>query len=231
MDTIIRTHVKTQERLNLLERTIKSAVDKGLTTIGSVWIVDDGSPMAAQVQELAAKWGIQAIKNDGIPSTKNGLYGALRFCKATPTFVTCDDIVFGGDIKHQLELIEKSPPKDYAMVSLFAAYNDDTRHAGRVDARYWKYPTQDFYAALACVYSPKLSKKYCQIWESVRSGEIPEPIWQDDLLVKQICIDQDWPIFNTRVDYVQHTGMNKRSFGDEEQAGSSNYVSSHFIGE
>jgi hypothetical protein len=52
MNTIIRTHVKNESRLQLLKRTIQSAVDKKLNEIGDIYIVDDQSPMQKEVIDL-----------------------------------------------------------------------------------------------------------------------------------------------------------------------------------
>lgn len=232
MDTIIRTHVKTDARLAILEGTVLSAIDKGLGRWGNIWIADDGSPMAAEVERVGKVCGVQVFRNDGRPSTKNGLYGALRYSKALPTLVVCDDVVFGRGIRDYIESQMGKLPTNYGYFSLFASYPDHMRMGGNVrGTEIWEYPLDCFYAGLAGVYNPKFAQIYCQKWEQVMSGMVPEPIWQDDLWVKELCRENGFKIYNSMNDYAQHTGMMRRSFGNNETEDSSNYTTAHFVGE
>lgn len=237
MHTIIRTHVKNEARLNLLARTIESALNKGLEDLGSILVADDHSPLGDKVRRLCEAMAVEYHGSMGLKgSTKNGLVSSFRLARGLQgreVLHVCDDIVFGKGTKEFLQTLFQYPvPADWWMISLFAAYPQHVRNQNQVfQTPLWRYPTDSFYAGLAVIYHEDLMEKAITEWDLVERAEAIEPPWQDDLWMKQLCIDNRKSIYNSNRDYAQHTGVKQRSFGDDPEAGSSEYVTDYFVGE
>jgi hypothetical protein len=232
MDTIIRCHVKNNLRLDNLERELISWREKGLESLGGLFIVDDGSPMWEDVKRLAGKYGAEYIKAVGVPDTKNGLYNSLKIATNFPVFCCVDDAVFGAGITERLNLLlgtELYKIPEYGMVGLFACYEDGTRNPNRIpDTDLWKVDPNILYALVGHVFSERLARVVVWEWENIQAGKLPHPQKCDDLWVVDILKKYNISAYNTMRDYVQHTGMNNRTFGDN--AGSE-YYSKMFVGE
>ena len=79
MKLIIRTHVKNEERLQLLKQSIVSAQSQDFKDIV---IVDDQSPLKEKVKELVKSLNVSDyVLTEGKPDTKNGFYYSYR-CNA-----------------------------------------------------------------------------------------------------------------------------------------------------
>jgi hypothetical protein len=236
MYVAFRTHVKNEKRLALLDRTLKSCAAQGIDSLGPVFVVDDGSPMKDEVKTLTQKYRYNykpAILAPG--DTKNGLAESLNLEPGSPCLACVDDIVFG---KGSLDIIRdallhgipslESRGIPWGLISSFACYDRQTPIG---DSNLWLYPTQLFYAAVCCLYNPTLQKEYVSRWEAAVRGDIPYPKMCDDILLKIICIEKGYINFNTMFDAVQHTGINARTFGENEQDPGANYTTKYFVGE
>lgn len=244
LNTIIRTHVKNELRLQVLERTILSWYDKELYSLGDLFIVDDQSPLEREIINL-----IENINNKKLPGnpityfrtqgqgdTKNGLYWSLKVQENYPVLCCVDDMVFGKGIKERLiHLIDNELlliGENYGMIGTFACYEQATRNPNRYNKEdLWIVPIDIFYATVCHVFSEKLSKIIIKEWEEIQQELKPIPNCCDDIWVKEICRKEKLKIYNTlKADYAQHTGANLRTF-NEDTTGSSEYYSKLFIGE
>lgn len=236
MYVAIRTHVKNQKRLGLLQRTLGSCRATGIDNIGPVFVVDDGSPMAYEVEKLTKSFGYNykpAVVQPG--DTKNGLAESLNLEPGHICLACADDIVFGKD---SLFLLASAVNQDipaleargipWGFVSSFACYDRPIKFG---DTSLWQYPLPLFYAAVCCLYSPQLQIDYVIHWNKIVAKELPYPEMCDDILLKVLCMEKGYINFNTLMDAVQHTGIDARSFGDQENAPSAYYTTKYFIGE
>jgi hypothetical protein len=234
IDTVIRTHVRNEKRLELLKRTIQSAKDKKLYTLGGIYVLDDGSPLKDRVRSLCYEMDVDYIPATLKPGdTKNGLAESLAVGNWTaPVFAVCDDVVFGRDILEELNHIvlhELPLLPDCGMVSLFACYSRMKQpHA---DSHLWEYPVHAFYAGIAVVYTPKFRDAYYNWWVRAVNEELPMPQMCDDIFCKVILDAHGLKLYNTIQDYAQHTGIDARTFGDKENDPGSHYLTQFFVGE
>lgn len=232
MNTVIRCHVKNKRRLDDLERELSSAYDKSLNILGEISVVDDGSPMHAEVENICYKKGVNYLRAGGSPDTKNGLYYSLKYAKNFPVFLCVDDAVFGKGISERLlylENYELNKIPEYGFVGTFACYEDATRKPNIVDdTSLWYYPTNIIYALVGHVFSERLARLVMYEWEGVLSGKFQYPGMCDDIWVKEILKKYNVKSYNTTEDYIQHIGVNNRTFGENT---GSDYVSKMFVGE
>lgn len=235
-DTVIRTYVKNQQRLNTLNRTIESWNSKGMSEFGKLIIVDDISPMAKEVKALAETHKLTYYLCDGEPDTKNGLYHSLLCQDKFPVLCCVDDMVFGQGTK---SAIKRMFLNDYEKVvetagciGMFACYGEETRKVLRVPGTdLWNIKNEILYALVCHFFTPKLAKIVIDDWQKVLKNEIPYPCMCDDIWVKEICIREGLLNYNTILDYAQHTGMRNRTFGEGDGGAGSDYISNMFVGE
>lgn len=220
MKVAIRTHVKNQERVDLLIKTIDSCKRAGFSTI---IVIDDQSPLGV-VESICVEMKVKYFKTTGIPSTKNGLYWS--FFEGADLHVV-DDCVLNPQILQEVENAKKlfGDTKTW-LVSFFACYSGHTRTLNKDGNFYWHYQTEIFYAGIACCYHHELIREYMAGYE-----KDPYSAYQDDLTIKHIIHDNQKRIMNTMKDYAQHTGAGQRAFGGNIKEDSSNYISHDFIGE
>lgn len=237
INTVIRTHVKNKERLSTLERMVQSWIDKQLYDLGTLTIVDDGSPMREELVRLVGKYQINYFPTYYAPDTKNGLaYSLLPFItlKKGPRLCCVDDAVFGKGIKDRLILLleEELPKLDrWGIVGMFACYEDLTRNHNKVQGTdLWEVPNDILYALVGHVFSEDFAKIVTQRWEEVNTKQAEYPAMCDDIWVKQLLKEFNYKAYNTlSYDYLQHTGMNNRTFGESGE--NSSYQTKKFIGE
>lgn len=234
MNTIIRAHIKNEERLSGLRRELESWHRKGLSVLGDLYIVDDGSPMRREVEELADLYDANYRRASGNPDTKNGLAESLRVQleSGKPCLHCVDDAVFGdGILQRLIDLTHIEEPKlgDYSTIGLFACYEEGTRNANKLpNVDLWKIDHKILYALVSHIFSMKMARHLVTNWNLVLLGSIPYPKMCDDIWVAIESAKVGLPCYNTMKDYAQHTGVNNRTFGDN--AGSE-YVSKMFVGE
>lgn len=236
MNTIIRCHVKNNERLITLEKEIISYKEKGLDILGDLYIVDDGSPLQSSVISMCGNHKANYIKASNTPDTKNGLAESLRLMIGLggkyPSLLCVDDAVFGRGILGRLtKLLHEELPiiNPFGMVGLFACYEDNTRNHNKIlGTDIWKIDHKILYALVAHVFSFQLAAILVDIWDKVQEGSEPYPGMCDDIWVATVCAKYNIPCYNTMMDYAQHTGMNNRTFGDNT---GSEYQSKMFVGE
>jgi hypothetical protein len=240
MNTVFRTHIKNQQRLETFERTLKSWYQKKLDQLGNLYVIDDQSPMEEEVINLANKYDALYTRTLGDADTKNGLYWSLKVQDKFPVLCCVDDMVFGQDTLARIKQIEEVDIPTigrYSTIGLFACYQEATRTKFKIEGlELWQIPHSLLYALVAHVFSGEMARIYTECWEGVLAGTLPYPNMCDDILVKILSINSDLLCYNTTKDYAQHTGMNNRTFGtvDENAAngiGSSDYISSDFVGE
>jgi hypothetical protein len=236
VNTVIRTHIKNEKRLETLERTILSWRDKHLDDLGELYLVDDTSPMRLHVKELAVKYGANYYLCTGEPDTKNGLYHSLKCQNSYPVLCCVDDMVFGEGTKQRLtEILNTEYPlikKTAGCIGMFACYETPTREINKVNnTELWNIPNEILYALVCHLFTPKLAKILISDWEKIQRKEIPYPCMCDDIWVKEVCIREGILNYNTTLDYAQHTGMRNRSFGEGDGGDSSDYRTSLFVGE
>lgn len=238
MNTIVRCYIQNQKRLNTLEREIISWKEKGMNDLGELFILDDISPMQEELKSLASKYKLEYRLADPPSDTKNGLYWSLRWNTELgnqfPVLCTVDDIVFGQGAKERVRkiLTEEIPVigDEYATIGLFACYENPTRSLHAIAGTdLWSVPIPILYALTAHLFSERISKILIQNWEDVLAQRVPYPACCDDIWMTRICLEKGIKCYNTNLDYVQHTGMDNRTFGDS--GGSSNYTSKMFVGE
>lgn len=236
MNTIIRTHVKNQKRLNTLDRMIRSWYDKKLDIFGDLWIVDDNSPMQKELEEWAWLNGVKYDHAGGKPDTKNGLYYSMKLAKeldpTRPVLACVDDAVFGKGVAERIFRFfnEEEALLEYGFVGMFACYENMTRIPCKVpNADVWKVPPQILYALVAHIYHPSLRDFIIKDWEMILNNEKPYPQMCDDIYVKNLVIENNINIYNFMLDYAQHTGGDNRTFG--ESSSNSEYYSKMFVGE
>lgn len=234
MNTVIRTHVKNEKRLQLLERTILSALDKKLDAFGNIYVLDDGSPMGDAILKKCLDLGVQYVPAVLKPGdTKNGLAESLSLDTWNkPIFCVCDDVVFGKGIFEEIDHImtnEVQNLPDCGMISLFACYNRGL--LVNEHSHLWEYPIRAFYAGVAVIYSPRFRQAYYDDWIAVVNGKKAVPRMCDDLYCKEILTASGLKLYNTAKDYAQHTGVDARTFGDDEADPGSRYISKFFVGE
>lgn len=236
MITTVRCHIKSNDRLALLTRTLVSAQTHGLDKDGEIIVIDDQSPMEVEVRELCSVHGVQYIRSSGQPGTVNGLVESIRRTFVDAPLLCCvDDIVFGRGIRDVLSDIQRTtiPSMDergikWGMIGLFACYENRPSY---LDTGLWNIPIDILYALNCHVFSPALSRHIINVYDRIEHGELPRPVHQDDLWVKELCKETGMLALNTRKDYAQHTGMYLRSFGDNPREESSTYQSRMFVGE
>lgn len=233
LDCVIRTHVKNEQRLDTLARMMQSWHDKNLGDLGELYIADDGSPLMDEVGELCAKYDAYYYRCGGTPDTKNGLSESLLLAPKYPVLCCVDDAVFGNGIKDRLILLleEELPKLDkWGIVGMFACYEDGTRNQNKVmGTNLWQVPNQILYALVGHVFSEPFSEIIIQRWHEVKAGVAEYPAMCDDIWVKMLLKEFDYGAYNTMRDYLQHTGMDNRTFG--ESGDNSNYSSKMFVGE
>lgn len=237
MNIVVRTHVKNQQRWDLLKRTLRSVIDKKINLMGKLYILDDNSPMALDVEKTASDYGAIYVPAKNHPGdTKNGLGESLAIGDmGEPILCVCDDIVFGKDsssiimkyLDIDIPMLECAGIK-WGMISLFASYGRGPLVLG---TDFWEYPIPAFYAGLAVIYSPMFRKKYVETWNSMVRGEIPKCPHQDDLFCKEILNASGTRLFGIKRDLVQHTGIDARTFGNSTTDPGTHYQSSFFVGE
>lgn len=236
MYVVFRTHVKNQRRLDLLQRTLNSCRREGIDNFGPVFVVDDGSPWAEKVKELTLSYGYNYKPSVIQPGdTKNGLAESLNLEPGKICLSCTDDMVFGkGSASLLMDAYNKDIPAletrgiPWGFVSSFACYDRPIKFG---NTSLWQYPLPLFYAAECCFFSPQLQLDYVTYWNKVVAKELPYPEMCDDILLKILCMEKGYIIFNTLMDAAQHTGGGARSFGDEEDAPSSKFTTNYFIGE
>lgn len=234
LDTVIRTHVKNKERLATLDRMVKSWYDKRLNDLGDLIILDDSSPLADDVVDLALFYNATYKKANGSADTKNGLAESLLVPSKLPALLCVDDAVFGKGIKDRLILLlEEELPKlglNWGIVGMFACYEEGTRNHYKIQGTsLWEVPNDILYALVGHIFSPKFSSIVAQRWSQVKSGEAEYPGMCDDIWVKQLLKEWGYMAYNTMEDYLQHTGMDNRTFG--ESGDNSSYTTNLFVGE
>lgn len=235
LNTVVRCHIKNEERLNTLERLIVSWKDKQLNKLGDLYILDDHSPLKEEVVKLTQKHNIIYKEADGYGDTKNGLVESLKLSPNEPVLCCVDDMVFGqGSLERFTKfLLEEEPvlPENYGMFGSFACYQDHTRNTLKIENEdYWHIPNNIIYALVCHVFSPKLSQLLIKEWEGIKNETIPNPNCCDDIWVARISIRESIANFNTMQDYGQHTGQLNRTFNEAADPGS-NYTSPNFVGE
>lgn len=238
MDTYIRCHVKNKERLATLEREFISWNDKGMSQLGDLYVIDDNSPMGADVKILCRDYWIKSlIPAGGEPDTKNGLYQSLKASREisgnNESLFCVDDAVFGVGIVDRL--VKYSMKEHYiipnrGLVGLFACYESPTRTPNMVhDTDLWVVPIEILYALVAHIFSVNLRNTLIWEWEQIQAGKLPYPNCCDDLWVKGVCWKHRLNCYNTMQDYAQHTGGDNRTFG--ESTANSRYKTKMFVGE
>lgn len=235
MNTIIRTHVNNNTRLNLLEREIISWFDKQLNTIGRLFIVDDFSSMHEEVRNLCLKYSVEYKRAHGISTTINGLVESLKLERelndSVPALHCVDDAVFGIETKSAvLNLVNQLPfVTPYGTIGLFACYPKDIRDKYKVaNTGLWKIDSNLLYALVSHIYSPELIEVLIKDWGDMLTGVTPRTSHQDDIWVAMTCARLNLNCYNTNLDYAQHTGMGNSTFNSIEV---SDYRSTEFIGE
>lgn len=228
--TVIRAHVKNEDRLGLLKKTCQSWKDKTFHRISDLIIVDDGSPLQTEVKDVATKYGAALIVNEGSHGTCEGMAAALQSVKDEPySLQLCDDILFGGEVREKVEkIINKELPLlgKWGAVSLFIPISVN-----------WKFRTTDlvpntklhkcdpapplFHAWICTLISKELNNKYLAEWQIVKEHF---PDIQDDHLIRTVCKTYDLGLYATSLDYALHTGTNNRAFNDpDKKQGASTY--------
>lgn len=235
LDTVVRCHVKNDDRLKTLERLILSWKDKQLNELGNLYLLDDHSPMNKEVEELAKKHEVIYKVAEGYGDTKNGLVESLKLSPDRPVLCCVDDMVFGKGIKERiLSIFEQDLPvvQNWGMFGLFACYQDHTRNTlkeNNIDS--WYIPNEIIYALVCHIFSPNLSSILIKEWEGIKDKTLPDPCCCDDIWVARICTRENIDNFNTFKDYGFHTGMMNRTFGDLEKDPGSEYQTPCFVGE
>lgn len=222
MNFYIRTHVKNPERLELLRRTLDSVRVAAPGPEHRIFLIDDGSTFDG-ARGLAASLGAVYLNVPGPHETKNGMYWSLKVDQDMGQGIhLVDDCVVSKGI---LDSHSWPAREDVWLWSFFACYPRNP------SGGCWHYPTKDFYAAVACIFHPDLRDLYISWREKVLSGQLPEEVYQDDLMMKKFILEAGKRIYNTGWDYAQHTGIGQRSFGDNPKEESSNYQTAFFKGE
>lgn len=241
IDTIIRTHVKNQERFELLQRSVDSWFSHDLNSLGSLTIVNDQSPDSGSdmIQSFCEDNNIKYILTSGKPDTKNGLYYSLKEMQDKPALCCVDDLIFGKGIKEKLEYLVNEEYKNlshirWGMIGMFACYPKDIRHVYQ-DTGLWNIPNHILYALISHIFSVSLSKDLVSIYDNYLENNIDTSYRElftycDDIWVAKISTAKGYLNFNTLDDYTQHTGMNKRSF-EKDEVGNSDYTTKCFVGE
>lgn len=244
MNTYIRTHVKTDERFDLLKRTVESFFDKGMDSLGSLYIVNDSSlpQYSSKIFDLCSQTSSGYLRSTNPPSTKNGLFESVSHFTNETSDQVClcctDDMVFGKGIVDRINRIMSEDlnliDPMWAVIGFFACYENRTRHNS---SSLWKIPVMDLYALICHMFNrefvPHLIVPYVKYLtgEKRTQQEIDNMNHHDDLWVKHTAICEGFSCYNTYdSDYAQHTGMNVRTF-EKDTNGSSNYFSKVFIGE
>jgi len=232
MNTVMRCHIKNDERLAILERSIKSWYDKNIDAFGKLYLVDDGSPCQEEVESIAEKYKAEYFRTKGEPDTKNGLYWSLKVQNEFPVLCCVDDVVFGKGLYERIDRIfNRDIPiiGKFGIIGLFACYEDLTRNPNRVHGTgLWYISPSILYALVAHIFSESFSKTMIDLWDKIQTGEEPYPACCDDIWVARTLKRFNIPSYNTMKDYAQHTGVNNRTFGDNK---GSEYVSKMFVGE
>jgi hypothetical protein len=233
-NTVVRCHIKNEERLSTLERLIVSWKDKQLNKLGDLYLLDDHSPLKGDVVKLATKHNVFYKEAAGYGDTKNGLVESLKLFPNEPVLCCVDDMVFGKGSLERFEHflnIEEPVIGPYGMFGFFACYTDQTRNLLQTPGEdYWCIPNNIIYALVCHIFSPQLSQILINEWEGIKNESIPNPCCCDDIWVARICERENVTNFNTMQDYGQHTGMMNRTFNEAQDPGS-NYTSPNFIGE
>lgn len=238
MNTVIRCHIKNLERLQGLERAIVSWHSKRMYELGKLYLVDDHSPMAEEVRQLADKYKAIYHKAEGRADTKNGLVESLKVQNEFPVLCCVDDFILGEGIKERFEELLKKEVSiienecHYGTIGTFACYHNNTRDHFKIEnADLWNIPTNILYALVCHLYSKELSTILINEWDLIQKSELPDPCCCDDIWVARICERENLPCFNTIVDFASHTGAANRTFGNNPADEGSNYQTPCFIGE
>lgn len=234
LDTVIRTYVKNQRRLDDLHRMMRSWLDKRLHDLGNLYILDDFSPMSVEVYNLVEDFGAIYFGANGISDTKNGLAKSFEVTSTRPLLCCVDDAVFGNGIKDRLVLmLEEEIPQlgdDWGIIGTFACYEEQTRNPSKVrGTRLWEVPNNILYALVGHVFSEPFSKIIVDRWNDVLVEKAPYPFMCDDIWVKNLLKEFNYKAYNTMRDYTQHIGINNRTFSDDNTG--SDYQSKMFVGE
>lgn len=236
MNTIIRAHVKNEKRLETLKREIESWKDKRMLMLGMIYVVDDNSPLALDVEMLCREYSVEYVKAEGKPDTKNGLYNSLKLSSMvgnSEDLFCVDDAVFGQGIVNQLLKYRQHDRyliPNRGTVGLFACYENQTRNPCHVEETdLWGIPLDILYGLVAHVFSINLRDTLIYEWEEIVAGKQPYPQMCDDLWVKEVCKKYGLNCYNTMLDYAQHVGGDNRTFGDSGE--NSNYFTKMFVGE
>jgi hypothetical protein len=241
MEIVIRTHIKNIERLNLLEKTINSVIDKQLTDLGELKIFDNSSPMKQEVMELCGKYKISYNTNNYPSDTKGGLYSSLNLATTYPILCTVDDMIVGKNTKEEIiRILNNDIPQldtSWGCIGMFACYPKNIRNLYQ-NTNLWNISTKALYALICHLYSKKLSEILINHYE--KSQENYEQLTElekhnlnccDDIWVARTCEQHNLLCYNTIDDYSQHTGVNNRSFGENTITPNSEYLTNCFIGE
>ncbi len=235
LNTVLRTHIKNTQRLEVLKKTIKSWYAQEMNFLGDLYIVDDQSPMQNEVIHLVNRYNAHYLRTTGEGDTKNGLYWSLRVQNQWPVLCCVDDMVFGKGSRERFEKIISSEIPElgkFGMFGSFACYENNTRDFNRIiGTDYWKVPIDILYGLVCHIYSRELSNIITKEWEGIQKGNYPMPNCCDDIWVKEICRREQLPVYNSYRDFAQHTGMNMRTFGENEVTESSEYQTPCFVGE
>lgn len=228
---VIRCHVNTDERLRLLELTLKSTAAK--LPNWKLYIADDQSALKDQVIALTAKYNAEYSCSTGQSSTNNGLAHALELVKNEMfSLQLCDDVVLGGNLEAILKNLINKPPVNVGAVSMFVPQSVDMHfRRGELNSdRLFKCDaSSNLYHAWICVLiSRDLNEAYRINWQTLKQMY---PEIMDDHAIRGFCAKYGFGLYVTPIDYCLHTGMETRSFADPDgKQGKSNYQCAKFCG-
>lgn len=229
MQLIIRTHIKNEERLKLLKQSIESAQSQDFKDI---IIVDDQSPLQEKVKDLVKSLDVtDYVLTEGKPDTKNGFYYSLKQMKGIPAILAVDDFICSKYLRKEFNCVVEdiAEIKDiYGCIGFFACYPSEIR-ARYKNTNLWNINIDALYALLFHIISPQLKDIMVKEWEAVLKGEFPYPEMCDDLWLATVCKREGLLAFSTTMDYVDHTGIKQRSFGDVVEDDNSCYTSPAFV--
>ena len=238
LSSIIRTHCQNTNRLSLLERTIKSCIDKCLT---DMTIADDNSPLKEQVKDLAAKYNIKYILGEYKPSTNQGLCNSLKVYRNEPyTLQLTDDAVLGKDFKQLLNKLINYDLAGLGTWGIITAFcpSSVSMHLRKGslfnNTKLYKLDTNSplIHAMICCIMSKEFANAYIEHWEAVRGTDKEQDIYMDDIRARLLCKEKQLGMYMTKRCWSNHTGNKEgdRSFDDVRQ-GKNYYVAADFIGE
>lgn len=242
MDTVIRCHIKNEQRFELFKRTVQSWYDKEMYLLGDLQIVDDQSPeeYGMKVQQFCNDYNAFYHRTYYDADTKNGLYYSLKIAKWFPVLCCVDDMVFGrNSVDFWTKIITNDLRKineKWACIGTFACYPRNVRNSF-MDTSLWNIPNNALYALVCHLYSKEFSEILINQYEKFKKGQELTEVERynlsccDDIWVARNASTYGFKCYNSQAyDYAQHTGMNQRTFTIDE-VGNSNYMSEIFIGE